>query len=212
MFDQPLLQRLKLKWDDDNDMMGTTLKILSPKLSLAVGCCFLVASIFAPLEMYFMELLIFVDPGPYTGPPLARRVVSWSFMSVVESLTKINDTWVVTHVYWQFFRDRWGPSFLDPHTSILLAMFTLQIVAVLLGVVTLRIALAAEKILLLLLMSLVLIGLHFAYTHVSFSGAPYLSFWLSLLATAAILTALVTATVKSTAMTPPPPATSKAGV
>jgi hypothetical protein len=163
------------------------------KLPLIIGYCLLFASIFFPFSSEFGYLVVFPNPGPYVGPQLASRATFWSFMHVQEALAKIEGTWVATSVQYLSFAeywDWWGPG--QGHilpSSILIPMFTLQIIAVPLGLATLRKADIAKKILPLPLVALALTCLYFAGNWV-LQSELFIGFWLSILSTASIMTAV----------------------
>jgi len=165
------------------------------KLFLAIGYSLLVASIFFPIAADFGYLYTTCRPnaGPDPGPQRAVRVTFWSFMHVQESLARINGTWVVTHVQWLSFSqywDWWGPgSGTILPSSILIPTFILQIIAVLLGLITLLKANTAKKILPSLLAALTLNSLYFAVNSF-FQSEVSIGFWLSILSTTSIIAAV----------------------
>ena len=162
------------------------------KLFLAIGYCLLVASIFSPFATDSSHLLVKENPGPYSGPQRVNRATFWSFMHVQEVLSRINGTWVVTYVQWlSFFQywDWWGPGggTILP-SSILIPTFILQIVAALLGLVTLLKANTAKKIFPALLATLTLNFLYFAGSQI-LGSEVFIGFWLSILSTTSIIIA-----------------------
>ena len=114
-------------------------------------------------------------------------------MHVQESLSRINDVWVVTGAqglafseYW----DWWGPGQGDIlPSSILMPLFALQLIAAFLGLATLLKANTAKAIVPALLSALALNGLYFQGARVLQSTLS-VAFWLSVLSTAAIMTAM----------------------
>ena len=179
------------------------MRLVNPRLPLAVGCCLLVASIFSPFATEFGYLIVFPDPGPYTDPQLANRVTFWSFMHIQEvNMTRIDDRWVATSVQWLVFAEYWdwwgsGQSHILP-SSILIPMFILQTITVLLGLTTLLKANTARKILPLLLAVMALSCLYLAGCHI-LQSEVFIGFWLSIPSIAAILTAMVMATLDARA-------------
>ena len=164
------------------------------KLFLAIGYSLLVASIFFPFATDFCRIVVWENPGPYIGPALANRCTFWSFMHVQEGLARINDTWVVTWVQWLSFSqywDWWGPGTGDIlPSSILIPTFSLQITAMLLGLVTLLKANTTKKLLPALLATLGLNYLYFAGSQ-SLHSEVFIGFWLSLVSTWLIIIAIL---------------------
>ena len=158
---------------------------------LVIGYGLLVTSIFFPFATDFSRTFV---TGPYTGPALANRCTFWSFMHVQEGLARINDTWVVTWVQWLSFSqywDWWGPGTGDIlPSSILIPTFSLQITAVLLGLVTLLKANTTKKLLPALLATLGLNYLYFAGSQ-SLHSEVFIGFWLSLVSTWLIIIAIL---------------------
>jgi hypothetical protein len=161
--------------------------VRSHKLFLGIGYSLLVASIFCPFATDFHRFLVRVNPGPYTGPPRAGGSSFWSFMHIQQGFSKINGTWVVTGVQWLSFSacwNWWRPS----HGRVLILTFSLQIITVLLGIVTLRKTRMAIHIVPLLFTTLGLNFLYFAGSQ-RFHSEVFIGFWLSLLSTASIIIA-----------------------
>jgi hypothetical protein len=165
----------------------------SRRLLLFAGVGLLVASVFCPFSTSFLHRYVIPFPGPYSGPPLATRITFWSFMHVQESLSRINDVWVVTGVQWLAFSeywDWWGPGQCDIlPSSILMPLFALQLIAAFLGLATLLKANTVKAIVPALLSALALYGLYFQGALVLQSTLS-VAFWLSVLSTAAIMTAM----------------------
>jgi hypothetical protein len=163
------------------------------RLLLRVSVGFLVASVFCPFAITFVHRYVIPFPGPYSGPPLATRTTFWSFMHVQESLSRINDVWVVNRMQWLAFSESWewwgpGPADILP-SSILMPLFAVQLIAVFLGLATLLKANTAQAIVPVLLSALAVNGLYFLGARVLQSTLS-IAFWLFVLSIVAIMTAM----------------------
>jgi hypothetical protein len=152
-----------------------------------------VASVFCPFAITFVHRYVIPFPGPYSGPPLATRTTFWSFMHVLEGLSRINEVWVVTQVQWLVFSESWdwwgpGPADILP-SSILMPLFAVQLIAVFLGLATLLKTNTVKAIVPVLLSALAVNGLYFLGARVLQSTLS-IAFWLSVLSAVTIMTAV----------------------
>ena len=141
-----------------------------PQVVLSIGYCLIISSIFLPFATSFGRLIVRENPGPYSGPQLGVRAAFWSFMHIQEPLAKINGTWVVRSVQWLSFSeywDWWGPGqgTILP-SSILIPTFIVQIIAILLGLITLLKSNTVKQIFPVLITALTLNFLYFVGSQV----------------------------------------------